>query len=104
MFLRDATFSYDGMVERARQTAYLVPGLAIAVLCAEACAQPGPGPEADGDGDGGGGPRQAEFRFVGGISEFCEHLAAGEKVTEVLRLTGDARSPRPSRCLTTAGT
>ncbi|MFZ2042666.1 MAG: DNA topoisomerase IV subunit B [Trebonia sp.] len=85
VFLRDATFSYDGMVERARQTAYLVPGLAIAVR-AEAGAQPGP--EADGDGDGGG-PRQAEFRFVGGISEFCEHLAAGEKVTDVLRLTGD---------------
>ncbi|MGB6572331.1 MAG: DNA topoisomerase IV subunit B [Trebonia sp.] len=83
VFLRDATFSYDGMVERARQTAYLVPGLAIAVR-AEAGAQPGP--EADGDG---GGPRQAEFRFVGGISEFCEHLAAGEKVTDVLRLTGD---------------
>jgi DNA gyrase subunit B len=83
VFLRDATFSYDGMVERARQTAYLVPGLAIAVR-AEAGAQPGP--EADGDGDG---PREAEFRFAGGISEFCEHLAAGEKVTDVLRLTGD---------------
>jgi DNA gyrase subunit B len=83
VFLRDATFSYDGMVERARQTAYLVPGLAIAVR-AEAGAQPGP--EADGDG---GGPREAEFRFAGGISEFCEHLAAGEKVTDVLRLTGD---------------
>ena len=85
VFLRDATFSYDGLAERARQTAYLVPGLAIAVR-AEAGAQPGP--EADGDGDGGG-PRQAEFRFAGGISEFCEHLAAGEKVTDVLRLTGD---------------
>ena len=85
VFLRDATFSYDGMVERARQTAYLVPGLAIAVR-AEAGAQPGP----DGDGDAdGGGPRQAEFRFAGGISEFCEHLTAGEKVTDVLRLTGD---------------
>ncbi|MGA8463015.1 MAG: ATP-binding protein, partial [Trebonia sp.] len=52
VFLRDATFSYDGMVERARQTAYLVPGLAIAVR-AEAGAQPGP--EDDGDGDGGDG-------------------------------------------------
>jgi DNA gyrase subunit B len=87
VFLRDATFSYDGMVERARQTAYLVPGLAIAVR-AEAGAQPGPDADGDGDGDGGG-PREAEFRFAGGISEFCEHLAAGEKVTDVLRLTGD---------------
>ena len=31
VFLKDATFSYDGLDERARQTAYLVPGLAIAV-------------------------------------------------------------------------
>jgi DNA gyrase subunit B len=85
VFLRDATFSYDVMVERARQTAYLVPGLAVAVR-AEAGAQPGHGPEADGDG---GGSREAEFRFAGGISEFCEHLAAGEKVTDVIRLTGD---------------
>jgi len=83
VFLRDATFSYDVMVERARQTAYLVPGLAIAVR-AEAGAQPRP--DADGDGSG---PREAEFRFAGGISEFCEHLAAGEKVTDVIRLTGD---------------
>ena len=29
-----------------------------------------------------------EFRFDGGISEFCEHLAAGEAVTDVLRLVG----------------
>jgi DNA gyrase subunit B len=84
VFLRDATFSYDVMVERARQTAYLVPGLSIMVR-AEPGAQP---PEAPGP-DGDGGPRQAEFRFAGGISEFCEHLAAGEKVTDVIRLTGD---------------
>src|ERR1700684_3472540 len=31
VFLKDATFSYDGLAERARQTAYLVPRLAIAV-------------------------------------------------------------------------
>jgi DNA gyrase subunit B len=88
VFLRDATFSYDGMVERARQTAYLVPGLAIAVRAEAGAQYPGaqPAPEADGDG---GGPREAEFRFAGGISEFCEHLAVGEKVTDVLRLAGD---------------
>ena len=89
VFLRDATFSYDVMVERARQTAYLVPGLAIAVRAEAGAQYPGTqpgGPEADGDG---GGPREAEFRFAGGISEFCEHLAAGEKVTDVIRLTGD---------------
>jgi DNA gyrase subunit B len=111
VFLRDATFSYDVLVERARQTAYLVPGLTIAIR-AEAGAQhpdaqhpdaqhPGaqhPGAQyadaqhLDGqqtDGDGASAEREAEFRFAGGISEFCEHLSAGEKVTDVIRLTGD---------------
>jgi DNA gyrase subunit B len=74
VFLKDAAFSYDGLAERARQTAYLVPGLAIAV---------------SGHGADGGEPREDEFRFAGGIGEFCEHLAPGEKVTEVIRLTGD---------------
>ncbi len=32
--------------------------------------------------------KQAVFRFDGGISEFCAHLASGEAVTDVLRLTG----------------
>jgi DNA gyrase subunit B len=70
VFLRDARFSFDVLAERARQTAFLVPGLAIAVRAE--------GPE----------PREAEFRFDGGISEFCTHLGTGEPVTDVIRLTG----------------
>jgi DNA gyrase subunit B len=87
VFLKDATFSYDGLAERARQTAYLVPGLAIAVREYDAAhAEHASG--ADGAG-AAGGSRVAEFRFAGGIGEFCEHLATGEKISEVLRLTGD---------------
>ncbi|HEX4094771.1 MAG TPA: DNA topoisomerase IV subunit B [Trebonia sp.] len=78
VFLKDATFSYDSLAERARQTAYLVPGLAIVVRDETADAEAG-------DGE----PRADEFRFAGGIGEFCEHLATGEKISEVLRLTGD---------------
>jgi DNA gyrase subunit B len=70
VFLRDARFDFDVLTERARQTAYLVPGLTIAVRAE--------GPE----------PRAAEFRFDGGISEFCAHLGTGEPVTDVIRLTG----------------
>jgi len=70
VFLRDARFSFDVLAERARQTAYLVPGLGIAIHEA--------GPE----------PREAEFCFDGGISEFCAHLTTGEPVTDVIRLTG----------------
>jgi DNA gyrase subunit B len=77
VFLRDARFSFDVVTERARQTAYLVPGLAItireqttAILDAEAT------------------ERHAEFRFAGGISEFCAHLTSGDAVTDAIRLTG----------------
>ncbi len=35
--------------------------------------------------------RLAEFRFIGGISEFCEHLSKGEAVTDVVRLTGSGQ-------------
>jgi len=77
VFLKDATFSYDSLAERARQTAYLVPGLAIAVRDEQA------------RGETADEPREAEYRFVGGIGEFCEHLATSEKITEVIRLTGE---------------
>jgi len=122
VFIKDAKFGFDALVERARQTAYLVPGLTISV-CEETAGQaarPAPaGPalagtlldEAALDGaalddaaldgapldgaalDGAGQaaaeePRHAEFRFDGGISEFCAHLGSGEAVTDVLRLTG----------------
>jgi DNA gyrase subunit B len=95
VFLRDARFSFTALAERARQTAYLVPGLAISVR------DDRPAPVADltssdddSERDGGSPPssaagaREAEFRFDGGISEFCEHLAAGEPLTDVLRLVG----------------
>ncbi len=78
VFLKDATFSFDALTERARQTAYLVPGLAISIR-EEAPRDDGAEAEE---------PRHAEFRFDGGISEFCAHLGSGEAVTEVLRLTG----------------
>jgi DNA gyrase subunit B len=77
VFLKDATFSYDSLAERARQTAYLVPGLAIVIR--DDTVLNGSAEE----------PREAEYRFAGGIGEFCEHLATSEKITEVIRLTGN---------------
>jgi DNA gyrase subunit B len=109
VFVRDARFSFTAVTERARQTAYLVPGLAISVrderpaaladadnhperapLGASFTGDPA-SPEAPTGPTGTASPaslREAEFRFDGGISEFCEHLAAGEPVTDVLRLVG----------------
>jgi DNA gyrase subunit B len=85
VFLKDASFSFELLTERARQTAFLVPGLSISVR-----AEPfEPAEDADAaHGSAGAEVREAEFRFDGGISEFCEQLGSGEAVTEVLRLTG----------------
>jgi DNA gyrase subunit B len=97
VFLKDARFSFDSLTERARQTAYLVPGLTISIR-EEGPRQEGPRQEGALEEslvpagspleDEAAEPRHAEFRFDGGISEFCAHLGSGEAVTEVLRLTG----------------
>jgi DNA gyrase subunit B len=84
VFLRDARFSFESLTERARQTAYLVPGLTIAIRDESGGSDGSDGSDETGDE----GERQAEFRFDGGISEFCAHLSSGEAVTDVLRLTG----------------
>ena len=80
IFTRDATVPFGSLAERARQTAYLVPGLTVRVL-----------DRRGGDPDSGEGPAEEEFRFDGGISEFCAHLAPDEPVTDVLRLEGSGR-------------
>jgi DNA gyrase subunit B len=69
VFVRDAQWSEQALAERARQTAYLVPGLQIRVF-----------DERDAS--------EQVFRYDGGISEFCADLAAGEPVTDVIRLVG----------------
>ncbi len=81
VFIKDARFSFDALTERARQTAYLVPGLTISIR--EEPAGSPDGSQADHER-----VKQAVFRFDGGISEFCAHLGSGEPVTDVLRLTG----------------
>ncbi|MBO0820304.1 MAG: type IIA DNA topoisomerase subunit B [Nocardiopsaceae bacterium] len=94
VFISGATFSYQSLDERARQTAYLVPGLAIAIRDfspGTGSAEAGIDSAGGGSAEGGGTaePRQAEYRFDGGISEFCQHLATSEPVTDVLRLAGN---------------
>ena len=78
IFVQGADLAFEPLVQRARQTAYLVPGLSITVTDE----RPGADEEADEQ------PRTAEFKFDGGISEFCAHLSSGTPVTDVLRLTG----------------
>ncbi|MFI9827189.1 type IIA DNA topoisomerase subunit B [Streptomyces sp. NPDC051913] len=75
IFLKDAKLSLDHLHQRARQTAFLVPGLTIVVR--------------DEFGLGEGGSKGEEsFRFDGGISEFCEYLATDKPVCDILRFSG----------------
>ena len=62
----------DTVLARARQTAFLVPGLSLSV--------------ADERSET---PEQHEFSFAGGIGEFTEFLAPDTALTSVWRLTGD---------------
>jgi DNA gyrase subunit B len=71
IFTKDATFSYDELVTRARQTSFIVPGLELVIR--------------DLRGDE---PREESFRHDGGIAEFCDFLASDEPVSEILRLEG----------------
>jgi DNA gyrase subunit B len=96
VFTKDADWDFEALVQRARQTAYLVPGLAIRVRDERPATGQGAdrsaGDEAGSTGDGRGpglvAEKEAEFRFDGGISEFCAYLSPGEPLTDVLRLTG----------------
>ena len=72
IFDKTAELDLDALRDRARQTAFLVPGLAIHIH------------------DHRENPKQAPetFQFAGGLASFCEHLATDEPVTSVIRLTG----------------
>jgi DNA gyrase subunit B len=78
IFLKDAAFSYDELVTRARQTTYLVPGLEIVLR--DERGLPGTPGEA--------GPVEERFLHEGGIAEFAEFLATDAPVTDVWRLEG----------------
>ena len=74
IFLKDAALSLEGLHARARQTAFLVPGLTIVVRDDRAL---------------NGSPSDEQtFRFDGGIAEFCDFLAPDKAVCDTLRLQG----------------
>ncbi|MEU4094942.1 DNA topoisomerase IV subunit B [Streptomyces sp. NPDC026673] len=77
IFLKDAKLSLDTLHQRARQTAFLVPGLTIVVR-----------DERPDNGSEDGKPVEDTFHFDGGISEFAEYLTPDKPICDVLRLTG----------------
>jgi DNA gyrase subunit B len=74
IFTKDADFVLDGLIGRARQTSFIVPGLELVIKDQRAADK--------------AEWTEERFRHDGGIGEFCDYLATGEPVTEVLRLQG----------------
>ncbi|WP_067965307.1 DNA gyrase/topoisomerase IV subunit B [Nocardiopsis trehalosi] len=73
IFLKDADITRASLLDRARQTAFLIPGLTISVRDERPEGEP---------------PYEEEFRFDGGIGEFCSYLAPDAPLNEVLRIQG----------------
>ena len=71
IFIKDANFSMADLTDRARQTAFLVPGLGINI-----------------DDQRSGKSEKQEFKFAGGIVEFANYLAKDTPLTSTWRLSG----------------
>ncbi len=71
IFTRDATVEVEGLLGRARQTSFIVPGLELVIRDLR-----------------GEVPLEEKFRHDGGITEFAEYLAHDEPVTDIVRLQG----------------
>lgn len=71
IFTKDAAFQLGELETRARQTAFLVPGLEIVVR-----------DERSQEGN------ETSYRYEGGISEFVDYLAADAPITDTWRLQG----------------
>ncbi|MFK0241649.1 type IIA DNA topoisomerase subunit B [Microbacterium sp. NPDC090281] len=92
IFTKDAAFQLADLETRARQTAFLVPGLEI-VVADERTNRP-VAPDADVAVDSDSEVLQAEgsvtsYLYEGGISEFVDYLAVDPPVTDNWRIQGE---------------
>lgn len=71
IFLKSATFETEALLDRARQTAFLVPGLDMSVI-----------DERESE------VREEHFQFDGGISEFVDYRSVDGPVTDTWRIQG----------------
>ena len=72
IFTPGASFQTEDLDSRARQTAFLVPGLEMKIT-----------------DERGTEVLESSFKFSGGISEFAEFLAPDTAVTDIWRLSGE---------------
>ncbi|MDO4036907.1 DNA topoisomerase IV subunit B [Clavibacter michiganensis] len=86
IFTRGASFLTEELLGRARQTAFLVPGLSIDIEDLR-----------------GEQPVRESFRFDGGIAEFVDHLAVDAPLTDTWRLQGSGTFTETVPVLTAGG-
>lgn len=72
IFTPGASFQEEELANRARQTAFLVPGLTMHISDQRSSEH-----------------LESSYNYTGGISEFVEYLAPDAAITETWRLTGD---------------
>ncbi|MFD5225548.1 type IIA DNA topoisomerase subunit B [Microbacterium sp. NPDC058342] len=75
IFTKDAAFQLGDLENRARQTAFLVPGLELVV-------------RDERPKDDGSEAADTSYLYEGGISEFVDYLAADAPVTDTWRIQG----------------
>ncbi|MGH3690239.1 MAG: DNA gyrase/topoisomerase IV subunit B [Microbacterium sp.] len=92
IFTKDAAFQLADLETRARQTAFLVPGLEIVVADERTDCPVSAGSDvsmADGSEDPQAGRSVTSYLYEGGISEFVDYLAVDPPVTDNWRIQGE---------------
>jgi DNA gyrase subunit B len=74
IFIKDANFELEDLIARARQTAFLVPGLSLAVRDERPAEV-----------------QEQKFKFDGGLVEFADFLAKDAALTATWRVTGEGK-------------
>jgi DNA gyrase subunit B len=87
IFNKAARFSYEDLLTRARQTAFLVPGLTITVK----------------DQRVAGEASEESFRYDGGVKDFVDFLAVDSALTDTWLLAGSATYTETAQMLTSSG-